>query len=177
MEKGGTMKIVTLMENDTIDKRLKNAHGLSFYVEHKDHKILFDLGPNNNFFMNAEVLGIDLTEVDTVVISHGHFDHGKGLKLFLEINDKAKIYLSKNAFNKQYKKVWFMYIPIGLKKPKELDRFVFIDKNYDISEDIKIELATRYMRSYKKITGLDFKAEVEDVNQRILKNLKDTNYL
>ena len=46
-----------------------------------------------------------------------------------------------------------------------------------ISEDIKIELATRYMRSYKKITGLDFKAEVEDVNQRILNNLKDTNYL
>jgi phosphoribosylaminoimidazole-succinocarboxamide synthase len=46
-----------------------------------------------------------------------------------------------------------------------------------ISEDIKIELATRYMRSYKKITGLDFKAEVEDINQRILKNLKDTNYL
>lgn len=46
-----------------------------------------------------------------------------------------------------------------------------------ISEDIKIELATRYMRSYKKITGLDFIAEVEDVNQRILKNLKNSNYL
>ena len=46
-----------------------------------------------------------------------------------------------------------------------------------ISEDIKIELATRYMRSYKKITGSDFKAEVADVNQRILKNLKETNYL
>ncbi|MFX0145799.1 MAG: phosphoribosylaminoimidazolesuccinocarboxamide synthase [Candidatus Hodarchaeota archaeon] len=46
-----------------------------------------------------------------------------------------------------------------------------------ISEDIKIELATRYMRSYKKITGLDFKAEVEDVNQRILKSLKEANYL
>ena len=46
-----------------------------------------------------------------------------------------------------------------------------------ISEDIKIELATRYMRSYKKITGLDCKAEVEDVNQRILQNLKDTKYL
>jgi len=46
-----------------------------------------------------------------------------------------------------------------------------------ISEDIKIELATRYMRSYKKITGLDFKAEVGDINQRILKNLKDTNYI
>jgi len=46
-----------------------------------------------------------------------------------------------------------------------------------ISEDIKIDLATRYMRSYKKITGSDFKAEVADVNQRILENLKETNYL
>ena len=46
-----------------------------------------------------------------------------------------------------------------------------------ILEDIKIELATRYMRSYKKITGSDFKAEVADVNQRILENLKETNYL
>ncbi|MFX0083467.1 MAG: phosphoribosylaminoimidazolesuccinocarboxamide synthase [Candidatus Hodarchaeota archaeon] len=46
-----------------------------------------------------------------------------------------------------------------------------------ISEDIKIELAKRYMRSYKKITGSDFKAEVADVNQRILKNLKESNYL
>lgn len=46
-----------------------------------------------------------------------------------------------------------------------------------ISEDIKIELATRYMRSYEKITGSDFKAEVADVNQRILENLKETNYL
>lgn len=45
-----------------------------------------------------------------------------------------------------------------------------------ISDDIKIELAKRYMRSYKKITGVEFKAEVEDVHQRILKNLKESNY-
>jgi phosphoribosylaminoimidazole-succinocarboxamide synthase len=60
------------------------------------------------------------------------------------------------------------------------ETFPDIKPNEDIppiSEDIKIELAARYMRSYKKITGLDFKAEIEDVNQRILKNLKDTNYL
>ena len=46
-----------------------------------------------------------------------------------------------------------------------------------ISEDIKIELAKRYMKSYKKITGMEFKAEVADVHQRILKNLKESNYL
>ncbi|MFX1325611.1 MAG: phosphoribosylaminoimidazolesuccinocarboxamide synthase [Promethearchaeota archaeon] len=46
-----------------------------------------------------------------------------------------------------------------------------------ISEDIKIELVKRYMRSYQKITGLEFKPEVADVNQRIYENLKAANYL
>ncbi|MFX1363992.1 MAG: phosphoribosylaminoimidazolesuccinocarboxamide synthase [Promethearchaeota archaeon] len=46
-----------------------------------------------------------------------------------------------------------------------------------ILEDIKIELAKRYMRSYKKITGLEFKAEISDVKKRIYENLKKTNYL
>jgi phosphoribosylaminoimidazole-succinocarboxamide synthase len=46
-----------------------------------------------------------------------------------------------------------------------------------ISSDIKIELAKRYMRSYEKITGVDFKAEVSDVHQRIVENLKRAEYL
>jgi len=46
-----------------------------------------------------------------------------------------------------------------------------------ISEDIKIELAKRYMRSYKKITGKEFKAEISDVKKRIYESLKEANYL
>ncbi|NHJ24792.1 MAG: phosphoribosylaminoimidazolesuccinocarboxamide synthase [Candidatus Lokiarchaeota archaeon] len=46
-----------------------------------------------------------------------------------------------------------------------------------ISSDIKIELAKRYMRSYEKITGEEFKAEVSDVHQRIIENLKRTEFL
>jgi 7,8-dihydropterin-6-yl-methyl-4-(beta-D-ribofuranosyl)aminobenzene 5'-phosphate synthase len=132
------MKIVTLMENGSIDSRLKSAHGLCFYIEHENHKILFDLGPNNDFITNAGILGIDLALVDTVIISHGHFDHGRGLKKFMEINTKAKIYLSKNAFTKQYKKVKFVYLPIGIKKPKEMDRIVFIEEDTAISDTMKI---------------------------------------
>jgi len=132
------MKVVTLVENGSNDNRLKSSHGLCLYIEHENHKILFDLGPNNDFVSNAEVLGIDLSLVDIVVISHGHFDHGRGLKKFLEINDLAKIYLSKNVFSKQYKKIKFMHIPIGIKKPKEFDRLVFIEEDYDISQTMKI---------------------------------------
>ena len=146
------MKVITLMENESIDSRLKSAHGLSFYIEHKEHKILFDLGPNGNFIKNAEILGIDLTQIDTVVISHGHFDHGKGLKKFLEINSKATIYLSKNAFDPYYKKVKFLYIPIGLKQPKDVKQFVFINKSRKISEDINIYAK---VKSVKQIIGDD----------------------
>ena len=46
-----------------------------------------------------------------------------------------------------------------------------------ISDDIKIKLAKRYMRSYKKITGTEFKAEIADVSQRIHESLKKANYL
>ena len=46
-----------------------------------------------------------------------------------------------------------------------------------ISENIKIELAKRYMQSYEKITGLEFKGEISDVKKRIYENLKKTNYL
>jgi phosphoribosylaminoimidazole-succinocarboxamide synthase len=46
-----------------------------------------------------------------------------------------------------------------------------------ISEDIKVELAKRYMRSYKRITGLEFRAEITDVQKRIYENLKEANYL
>ena len=46
-----------------------------------------------------------------------------------------------------------------------------------ISSEIKIELAKRYMKSYQKITGLEFKAEVIDVVERIVNNLKKAKYL
>lgn len=46
-----------------------------------------------------------------------------------------------------------------------------------ISDDIKIELAKRYMVSYKRITGMEFKAEIADVSKRIHENLKKANYL
>lgn len=45
-----------------------------------------------------------------------------------------------------------------------------------ISNEIKIELAKRYMKSYEKITGHEFKAEIADVKERIYKNLKEANY-
>ncbi len=95
------MKIITLVENTT-KADFKVTHGLSFYIETKNHKILFDLGPDTTILENAEKCNVDLSEVDTVIISHGHSDHGGALENFLNINEKAKVYIQKSAFNPYY---------------------------------------------------------------------------
>lgn len=73
------MKITALVEN-TSHCELRSAPGLALYIETPRHKLLFDLGPDDTLFQNCERRGIDLGAVDTVVISHGHGDHGGALR-------------------------------------------------------------------------------------------------
>ncbi len=55
-------------------------HGLSYLISHEGHKILFDTGHTDVFLKNAAKLEMDIqNEVNTVVLSHGHWDHGDGL--------------------------------------------------------------------------------------------------
>ena len=96
------MKITTLIENTTLRDDLTAEHGLSLYLETDTHHILFDSGQSGAFADNAEKLGIDLTRVDFCVLSHGHYDHGGGLKRFLEINDHAPVYINRNAFGEYF---------------------------------------------------------------------------
>ena len=95
------MKITALTEN-TSRKGLPYEHGLSLYIETEKHNILFDTGQTELFAKNAEMLGIDLGKVDIAVLSHGHYDHGGGLKRFLELNKTAPVYMSKFAFEPHY---------------------------------------------------------------------------
>jgi len=133
------MKIIALVENTTKNKLLKPKHGLSVYIETLKHKILFDLGPGDAFIHNAPKLGIDLAEVDTVVISHGHFDHGGALANFLRVNGKAKIYIHRLAFEPHYIKVLFFKVYIGLNKNLEgHDRFILTDDISKIDDELFI---------------------------------------
>jgi 7,8-dihydropterin-6-yl-methyl-4-(beta-D-ribofuranosyl)aminobenzene 5'-phosphate synthase len=70
------MLIKTLVENTAISKDFGSEHGLSLYIETKKHKILFDVGASGLFLQNAKRLGVNIVDVDFLVISHGHCDHG-----------------------------------------------------------------------------------------------------
>lgn len=71
--------IVKVLVDNSAKEGFEWEHGFSIVVE-ADDKILFDLGPNDLFLENAKRLNIDLDQIKTVVLSHGHWDHGDGLK-------------------------------------------------------------------------------------------------
>lgn len=96
------MRITALAENTSADDCLGFEHGLSLYIETKEHNILFDMGQSDLFLKNAEMLSVDLKNVDFAVLSHSHYDHSTGMKRFLEHNLNAKVYLSRYAFNDYY---------------------------------------------------------------------------
>lgn len=133
------VKILVLLENTTKSSDLKCKHGLSLYIETETHKILFDMGPNDLFLKNAETLGVDLTDIDTAVISHGHVDHGGGLRYFLARNQKAKIYLRPQAVEKHYVKVFGLPFYAGLDRSLVSgDRFVFTEECHKMDDEIML---------------------------------------
>jgi len=80
-------KITTLVENSvSASLSLIGEHGLSFLIETDRQKILFDTGQGCAILRNADALGIDLSSIDTVVLSHGHYDHAGGVKSLLTRN-------------------------------------------------------------------------------------------
>ena len=96
------MRIINLVENEPGASGCEAAHGLSFYVETENHKLLFDTSPSEVVLRNAQKLGVALTAVDTVILSHGHYDHSGGIIAFVEINPRAKIYMQHNAGGEYY---------------------------------------------------------------------------
>ena len=133
------MKLTVLSENTSVSESLESEHGLSIYIETTGHHILFDTGAGCIFKRNAEKLGVDLATVDLLVISHGHYDHGGGLRTFLEVNSRAKIFIHKQAFEAHYSKRPEGVASIGLDEtllPNE--RFVFCGDQAVIDENIEI---------------------------------------
>jgi 7,8-dihydropterin-6-yl-methyl-4-(beta-D-ribofuranosyl)aminobenzene 5'-phosphate synthase len=68
--------------------------GFSAFVEHNGKRILFDTGNNAAIFEhNVKALGVDLTKLDFVVISHRHADHTTGLRYVLSMNPNVTVYV------------------------------------------------------------------------------------
>jgi len=129
------VKIITLVENTAANPDCIAEHGLCLYIETKKHKLLLDTGASEALLHNAKVLGIDLAQVDTVILSHGHYDHSGGLLAFAALNPDAKIYMQRTALEDYYHGE--RYIGID-KRIAALPGLQLLDGNFTIDEELSL---------------------------------------
>jgi len=134
------MVIKVLVENTATSERYGAEHGLSLYIETAGKKLLFDVGASGLFFENAKKLDADIKNVDYLIISHGHYDHGGGLEKFFLENKSAQVYIHNLAFESFYSarengEMKYIGLAKGIKNEKKI---VFTSNGLIIQKGIEL---------------------------------------
>ena len=170
------MKIITLMENISKDENIRAEHGLSLYIETANHTLLSDCGASDVFIENAATLGVDLCKVDSVFLSHGHYDHSGGILPFVVINPNATIYMQEKALLPYYHKTSTEEGYIGIDPAiGELAQLNAVDGDAPIDEELSLftnvtgrKLWPKGNLELKKKVGNDFLQDEFDHEQYLV---------
>ena len=179
------IQITVLLENTSVREDILCRHGLSIHVRTPEHSILLDMGPDEAFARNAEVMGIDLEKVDLAVLSHGHYDHGGGLTTFFQRNGHAPLYLREEALGGQYSRSGSpkpRYI--GLEAPMDRSRLHFAGDVLTIDRELTLFSAVRCQEPPLRSNAVLLRQEGENLvqdtfrhEQNLLITVEDTAVL
>ena len=87
------MKLTVIYDNET-KKGLNSGWGFSCLIETVAHNILFDTGWDGHVLLaNMEKLGISPEDIDTLVLSHQHWDHIGGVPTFLNMQPDVDVFI------------------------------------------------------------------------------------
>jgi 7,8-dihydropterin-6-yl-methyl-4-(beta-D-ribofuranosyl)aminobenzene 5'-phosphate synthase len=94
------MKLTVLVDNNTyIDQYYLGEPAVCYLIEDGEQMILLDAGYSDIFIENAARMGIDLSRVTDLVLSHGHIDHTGGLGAFFgRFSQPVRVYAHPGAF-------------------------------------------------------------------------------
>ncbi|HEY47830.1 MAG: hypothetical protein AMJ88_01625 [Anaerolineae bacterium SM23_ 63] len=93
-EINGTLTITIVYDNNAYDTRLTTAWGFAAFIEYQGHTLLFDTGGDGSILLrNMNILEIDPTRIESVVLSHIHGDHVGGLNTLLAQGIQPSVYL------------------------------------------------------------------------------------
>lgn len=143
------MEIQVLVENTSENINVKGIHGLSLLIKTIDKSILYDFGPRNSLIKNANLLSVNLEDIDFAVLSHNHIDHGGDLNTFCCVNKKAFIHVNTDLSEKLYTKILsFIKFPVGMKvKPEYKSRIVIHKETDKIYTNIYLLKLSQYINT------------------------------
>lgn len=125
---------LTVLNDNTAGRWCRAEHGLSFLIE-ADQTVLFDTSSTSDLIAyNAQILNIDLQQIGTIVLSHGHDDHTGGLMLF----EGQKLICHPDTFLKRTRKSNHTELGIKWSEAEIRSRFNLVQsrKAIQISEQI-----------------------------------------
>lgn len=132
------MKVTVLMENTALEGcGLTPEAGLSLHIDFRGRKLLLDAGSSGRFADNARALGVDLSAVELAALSHGHYDHGDGLRRFFQLNGHARVYARPGADGPYFSMGKDGPYFIGVHRDiwaQSRDRFVSVEGLYPLME-------------------------------------------
>ncbi|NBH14082.1 MBL fold metallo-hydrolase [Lachnospiraceae bacterium] len=96
------MKVSILTENTVYKRGFLGEHGLSLLIEYQGKRYLFDTGQSQVFLHNAQKLRLQKKDLDGIILSHGHYDHGGGMEYVREWGNDVPVYVQQKAFEKKY---------------------------------------------------------------------------
>ena len=147
------IRVTTLTEN-TANRDFIGEWGLSMLVDTGDLRILMDTGKSFSAVYNAQLLNIDLSRIDKIVLSHGHYDHTGGLREVLKRAGSKDIIGHPDIFSEKYAQAQgeserYIGIPFIQKELNSLGaNFSFSTEPINISKDVmttgEIPLITTY---------------------------------
>lgn len=93
---------ITILTDNTGLPGFKSEHGFSVLLETGEHSLLFDTGESSIFLDNARRAGRDITSVDTVMISHNHYDHASGVSGLFGLLHQPRLITGSGFFAEKY---------------------------------------------------------------------------
>ena len=160
-------KITNIYGNTALtDKGYKADYGNAFIIESKDKIVLFDTGWKGDILLhNLKNAGIDPDSIDTLVFSHGHFDHTRGLEEFLKNRTSSKplkIFLHPDALQEKNAKLIGKFI-LFLKLKEKFGNIGFTDIPDNLKEKVLFEFISN---PHEIIPGLFTLGEITERNEK-----------
>jgi 7,8-dihydropterin-6-yl-methyl-4-(beta-D-ribofuranosyl)aminobenzene 5'-phosphate synthase len=137
---------ISILNDNIAGRHCLAEHGLSFLIE-ADETVLFDTGSTDVFSYNAKIMNIDLREIKTIVLSHGHDDHTGGL-MHLQ---GQKIICHPDTFLKRYRKT--NHTELGIRWSEEEIRSRF--ELETSCEPVKISEQIYFLGEIPRITDFE----------------------